>query len=111
MPIYFLLSIRGAPFRRCEPTLLKPTLKGAPSYNALTAFVKDLHRLPSGERHRPKAHQFQVATPGSTKPALWRDGRPPPGPSLGIWPAADTGWYIPKRQLGFASRSRWDTRV
>src|SRR5215467_15686902 len=32
----FLLSIRGAPFRRCEPTLLKPTLKGAPSYNALT---------------------------------------------------------------------------
>src|SRR4029077_10753076 len=34
MPIYFLLSIRGAPFRRCEPTLLKPTLKGAPSYNA-----------------------------------------------------------------------------
>src|SRR5713101_813653 len=37
MPIYFLLFIRGTPFRRCEPTLLKPTLKGAPSYNALTA--------------------------------------------------------------------------
>jgi hypothetical protein len=36
MPIYFLLFIRGTPFRRCEPTLLKPTLKGAPSYNALT---------------------------------------------------------------------------
>src|SRR5215467_16307169 len=34
----FLLSIRGAPFRRCEPTLLKPTLKGAPTYNALTRF-------------------------------------------------------------------------
>ena len=60
----------------------------------------------------PKAHQFQVATPGSTKPALWRDARPPPGPSLGIWRqqtparAFQNGGYVLHLDLG--GIRRWD---
>src|SRR5260370_19466678 len=50
-----LLSIRGAPFRRCEPTPLKPTLKAAPSYNALTA-------RPNGAEHLGLIRYFVGAT-------------------------------------------------
>ena len=40
MPIYFLQSIKGVPFRRLESTAPHPLRKGAPFYNA---FVKRKH--------------------------------------------------------------------
>jgi hypothetical protein len=46
----FLLSIRSAPFRRSEPTPLKPTLKGAPSYNALTGLEQERPQLVDQDR-------------------------------------------------------------
>jgi hypothetical protein len=46
MPIYFLLSISGCSFPSVRADASKPTLKGAPSYNALTAFdAKNFQRV------------------------------------------------------------------
>jgi hypothetical protein len=49
----FYYPFRGAPFRRYEPTLLKPTLKGAPSYNALTGL------RPTGVMGQPASAKLQ----------------------------------------------------